>query len=441
MYLTTSFNHVSKAMATVVLISNARVEAKSSPLFNVIPTNSSSPIVPLSTQLNAHSCRKISNQIGRIIKNFNIKCANPQTKKCEKLIDRLHDTIHLNDANCAQPADESKHVLPHISATSLKAHLAFIASDALQGRKIETPGIELAADYIAAEFRSAGLKPLGVNKSYFQNTTFARNFYSEGKLKSRNVLGLLPGSDLAETYVIVSAHYDHLGIIENSDSHTSNKNEGGDQIFNGANDNGSGTVALLQLASSLSNLKEPPRRSIIFAAFTGEENGLGGSGYYEDHPLVPLNKTVAVLNIEQIGRTDDVEDGLQIKRATLTGFDYSELGTIMQAAGNETGVTVYKHPTKSDEYFSSSDNKYFAYHAIPSHTIAVTFEFSDYHGIGDSWEKIDYYNMEHIVQTIGRGLLHIANNASVPQWNSTSPKAQYYVEFAKKYHPQLFNNF
>jgi Zn-dependent M28 family amino/carboxypeptidase len=123
---------------------------------------------------------------------------------------------------------------------------------------------------------------------------------SDTPQKVRNVIGVLRGSDpaLKDTFIIVSAHYDHLGI---------NTNLEGDQIFNGANDDGSGTVSVIELATSLSTLKEKPKRSIVFMTFYGEERGLLGSTYYGKNPIFPLAKTVAAINLEHMGRTDDVE--------------------------------------------------------------------------------------------------------------------------------------
>ena len=116
----------------------------------------------------------------------------------------------------------------------------------------------------------------------------------------RNVVGILRGSDasLKETCVLVTAHYDHVGV---------NPNAEGDRIYNGANDDGSGTVSVVELAGALSKLKQRPKRSIIFVTFFGEEEGLFGSRYYAHHPVFPIAQTVADVNLEQIGRTDDSE--------------------------------------------------------------------------------------------------------------------------------------
>src|SRR5262249_18763676 len=190
----------------------------------------------------------------------------------------------------------------------------------------------------AAQFRRAGLEPAGdaANQSYFQTSEwevgpaekgFVDLLVDDGKqkmraradqlsalgvnvgqqadgadgdskkpvIKLRNVVGLLRGSDpaLKDSYLIVSAHYDHIGVRPTGE---------GDRINNGANDDGSGTVSVIELASALAGLKQRPRRSIVFITWFGEEKGLVGSRYYGRHPLFPLEKTVAMVNLEQVGR-------------------------------------------------------------------------------------------------------------------------------------------
>jgi Zn-dependent M28 family amino/carboxypeptidase len=241
----------------------------------------------------------------------------------------------------------------------------------------------------------------------------------------RNVIGLLEGSDptLRTTYVLVTAHYDGQGT-----------RPGPDRVWNSANDNGTGTVSVVELASALGALKKHPRRSIVFMAFHGEESGFVGSRFYAEHPVFPLEKTVADLNIEMVGRTDDV-DGDQRRRASLTGFDYSEVGEIFRVAGVQTGITVFKHPKNSDPYFNASDNQPFAVQGVPAHTICVAFQPPDYHGPADTWQKVDVENMAATVRMIGTALLIVAESASEPRWNPGVPRASRYLEAWKKRHP------
>ncbi|HEX8502491.1 MAG TPA: M28 family peptidase [Pyrinomonadaceae bacterium] len=328
--------------------------------------------------------------------------------------------------------------LGQVSAESMRGHLSFLSSDALEGRRTPSRGLDLAAEYIAAQFRRAGLEPAG-DEGYFQTVRLGDAATSRRALsrltpeaveaKVRNVAGILRGSDpaLKDTYVVVSAHYDHIGVREGCDASKE------DCVNNGANDDGSGTVGVIELASALSKLTPRPRRSILFLTFFGEELGLVGSRYYGGHPLVPLQKTVAQVNMEQVGRTDDSE-GPQVGTLAVTGFDYSDVGAALLRAGEAEGVRVYRHPTKSDAYFSRSDNQPLADVGVPAHTAGVAFEFPDYHAAGDHWEKVDYDNMTRVVRAVGRGALLLADSAQEPRWNEQNPRAARYAEAWKKLH-------
>ncbi|HST52005.1 MAG TPA: M28 family peptidase [Pyrinomonadaceae bacterium] len=259
--------------------------------------------------------------------------------------------------------------------------------------------------------------------------TFKAPALNATPVRVRNVAGILRGSDpaLKDRYVVVSAHYDHLGVREGCNP----KKE--DCVFNGANDDGSGTVGVVELASALAKLEPRPKRSILFITFFGEELGLLGSRYYGRHPLVPLAKTVAQLNLEQIGRTDDSE-GPQVGTLAVTGFDYSDVGATLARAGVAEGVKVYKHPTNSDAYFSRSDNQSLADAGVPAHTLSVAYEYPDYHAVGDEWPKVDFANMERVVRAVAVAVLLIADDPREPRWNEQNPKTARYVEAWRKLH-------
>ena len=314
---------------------------------------------------------------------------------------------------------EARAMLERISPDSLRGNLSFLASDLLEGRGTPSRGLNLAAEYIAAQFRRAGLEP-GVGESYFQSTTLkARG--SEEEQPTQNVIGILRGSDpaLKDTYVLVTAHYDHLGIRPDQ--------PGDDKIFNGANDDGSGTVGVIELANALSTLKVKPKRSIVFMTFFGEERGLLGSRFYGKNPIFPLDKTVAHINLEQIGRTDDSE-GPQIGAASMTGFDFSDVGPTFQAAAKTVGITISKHPRNSDAFFGRSDNQALADLGVPAHTISVAYVYPDYHRVSDHWEKLDYPNTAKVLQGIALGVLSLAESKSEPRWNAENPKAARYLK-------------
>jgi len=228
----------------------------------------------------------------------------------------------------------------------------------------------------------------------------------------RNVAALLKGSDpaLRNQYLLVTAHYDHLG-----------KSPRG--IFNGANDNASGTVSVIEIARALAALNPHPKRSILFMTVFGEEEGLLGSYYYAEHPLVPLKDTVANINLEQMGRTDE-KSGKRILAFTFTGPSYSNLPEIVGSAAKAEGISTWKLKD-ADSYFDRSDNYAFALRGVVAHTIAVAAEYSDYHALGDKWEKIDYANMAKVDRGVAAGIVAIADNPEPPKWSNATAAAVY----------------
>ncbi|HUA18580.1 MAG TPA: M28 family peptidase [Bryobacteraceae bacterium] len=242
-----------------------------------------------------------------------------------------------------------------------------------------------------------------------------------------NVVAVLRGSDpqLRDTCILLTAHYDHLGMRPDGD---------GDRIFNGANDDGSGTVSVLEVARVLAQLNPRPRRSIVFVTFFGEEKGLIGSRFYARHPVWPLEKTIAQLNLEQVGRTDSTE-GKQINNATLTGFDFTSLTGFVRRAGELTGIKVYKNGRNSDPYFSASDNLSLAQVGVPAETLTVAFDFPDYHRPGDEWQKIDYGNMAKVDRAVALSLVMLADSTQTPEWNAEDPKTAPYVRAWREHHP------
>ncbi len=239
-------------------------------------------------------------------------------------------------------------------------------------------------------------------------------------VKLRNVIGILRGSApaLRDTYVVVSAHYDHLGVMGTGE---------GDHIFNGANDDASGTASMIEIANALAPLPSRPKRTIVFLAVFGEELGLLGSRYYARHPVFPLARTVADINLEQMGRTDDTS-GTHVGMVNVTGFDYTTLTSELQKAGAETGIQVVKDEKNSDPFYAASDNQAFADAGVPSHTLSVSYIFPDYHKAGDEWFKIDYENMAKVDRAVALAVFRIADSAEAPQWNTANPKTARYAK-------------
>ena len=243
-------------------------------------------------------------------------------------------------------------------------------------------------------------------------------------VKLRNVAGVLRGADplLKDTYIIVTGHYDHLGVRPNAP---------GDGIYNGANDDASGTASVIAVAGALAELEEKPKRTIVFVTVFGEEVGGLGARWYTSHPIFPIAKTVADINLEQLGRTDDTE-GPKVSQFNLTGFDYTDIAATFAKAGATTGVQVVKHEKNSDSFFGRSDNATFADAGIPSTTLSVSYVFPDYHQPGDEWQKLDYDNLAKVDVTVALGVLELANSAQAPQWNKQNPKTARYVQVREK---------
>lgn len=243
-------------------------------------------------------------------------------------------------------------------------------------------------------------------------------------VKLRNVAGVLRGTDpeLKDTYVVVTGHYDHLGVRPNAE---------GDGIYNGANDDASGAASVIAIASALADLEEKPNRTIVFVTVFGEELGGLGARWYTGHPIFPIAKTIADINLEQLGRTDDNE-GPKVAQFNLTGFDYTDIAATFAKAGAVTGVQVIKHETNSDSFFRRSDNATFADAGIPSTTLSVSYIFPDYHQPGDEWQKLDYDNLAKVDVTVALGIFDMANSAQAPQWNKENPKTARYVQVREK---------
>lgn len=200
------------------------------------------------------------------------------------------------------------------------------------------------------------------------------------KKKSRNVIAILPGSDRSDEYIFYMAHWDHFGIDPTLE---------GDQIFNGAMDNATGTAALIELARAFTKIQSPqPSRSIAFLAVTGEEQGLLGSQYYATHPIYPLEKTVAAINMDAMnifGRMKDI---------TIIGYGNSELDNYVEAVAVEQGRIVRPDPTPERGSFFRSDHFSFAKQGVPALYTGSGIDHVEY---GEEWtlKKMEKYLTEN----------------------------------------------
>jgi hypothetical protein len=318
-------------------------------------------------------------------------------------------------------AGQATRRLSTISVGETSRVLNVLADDEMKGRKVYTPEIDKAADFIASEFAKAGLKPLRGEKSYIQSFV---NAHKDGKPatwefkafgdgadaadKLSNVVGVLPGKKKPNEYVIISAHYDHLGI---------GKPVNGDAIYNGANDDASGTTAVILLAKYFSAANDNAR-SIIFVAFTGEEVGGWGSRYFSKQ--LNADEIKAMLNIEMIG----TESKWGRNSAYITGYDKTDMGAILQKNLKDSAFTFQPDPYTDQKLFYRSDNATLARLGVPAHTVSTSKMDNEpnYHKVSDEVRTLDLENMTEIIKALALSAQSIVDGADTPTRVKEEPK-------------------
>ncbi len=393
-----------------------------------------------------------------------------------------------------------------INAKEVKRIEMVLASDEMKGRKVYSPELDKAADFIAAEFKSAGLKTWNGGSSFRQefamvspkqtslvatfdnvevdpskvlvvtcqpeitinqlsgyetgsikaggnifqqamdfaeakknmiitvDSSYAKNFprlsflkrslfktdknlvfilgnalpknftitarHDIKEQKLANVVGILPGKGKKDEYVIFSGHYDHIGI---------GKAQNGDSIYNGANDDAAGTTAVIMLAKYFAAQKNN-ERTLVFAAFTAEESGGYGSQYFSKQ-LSP-DKVVAMFNIEMIG----TESKWGKNSAYITGYEKTNMGSILQKNLEGTGFTFHPDPYPDQQLFYRSDNATLARLGVPAHTISTSKMDNEpnYHKVTDHVETLDLENMAMIIKSIALSSTSIVAGKETP---------------------------
>lgn len=293
-----------------------------------------------------------------------------------------------------------------IEAETLKNKLYTLASDEFEGRETGEPGQKKAAEYLKNFYQSIAVKsPLGED-DYYQD--IPSSFFNDRLPDSENVVAYIEGDGSTEEILVLSAHYDHLGKRQ-------------DRIYNGADDDGSGTVAMMEIAKAFKeavNDGYQPRRGILFLHVTAEEKGLLGSLYYSKNPIFPIENTVANLNTDMIGRVDDLHKN-NPDYVYLIGSDRlsTELHELSEAT-NEKYVQLdldYKYNAEDDpnRFYFRSDHYNFAKFDIP-----VIFYFNgtheDYHQATDTPDKINYELLAKRTQLIFYTAWEIANRDKRP---------------------------
>jgi len=287
-----------------------------------------------------------------------------------------------------------------IREQDIRATLNFLASDAMQGRGSGTIYERIAAEYIGSRFQQFGLEPGGDtdsagNKSFVQRVPVQ----TAASGATWNVIGILRGSHPTEA-IMLSAHIDHLGINEAV--------TGDDKIFNGADDDASGCVAVLELARALAGGKKP-RRTIYFVGFGSEERRGAGSRHFIDNPPVPLTQVVADLQFEMLGRPD-----AKVAAGTLwlTGFERSNLGPELA----KHGAALVADPHPEQRFFQRSDNYPLALRGVIAHTISSYGLHTDYHRVSDDVAKIDFPFMTRSINSLVKPIQWLANSNFRPEW-------------------------
>jgi Zn-dependent M28 family amino/carboxypeptidase len=282
----------------------------------------------------------------------------------------------------------------------LRRHVDILASDSLQGREVGTPGGWMAGDYVATCFAQFGLTA-PYNGSYFQPL--------DSLPGARNVVGVLEGADTAAA-IVIGAHYDHHGMYYYS-------------VYNGADDNASGVAAMLEIAEALAALRRsgyPPQRRIIFIAFDAKERSMAGSAWYAAHPLTPLARTAACINMDMLGRTD-APPGADTNYVLAVGADRhrSPLRQITSAANAarrlhlDIDYTFYGSDTFHDLFYHISDQYNFGRRGVP-----VIYFTSGMHD--DLWKstddphKLSFPVLQRRTQLIFYTLWDVANAAATP---------------------------
>ncbi len=298
-------------------------------------------------------------------------------------------SLFISCSSSKKVVDHEKVVAQYISTITseeLRTHLTIVASDEMEGRNTGSEGQKKAGRYLIDQHKSNGLSyPKGATNFYQKvPSEYMKKGFSPKLNDSENIWTFIEGSEFPDEIVVVSAHYDHVGV----------KN---DEVYNGADDDGSGTVALLEIAQAFQLAKKEgngPKRSILILHVTGEEYGLHGSRYYSENPLFPLKNTVADVNIDMIGRRDDLHKDTN-NFVYIIGSDYlsTDLYKLCEEV-NKKHIKLdldYKYNDRNDpnRFYYRSDHYNFAKNGIPS-----VFFFSgiheDYHKPTDEVDKIEF---------------------------------------------------
>lgn len=288
-----------------------------------------------------------------------------------------------------------------IQENDLKSLLYVYASDYFEGRDTGSEGQRRATEFLRHHYKTHNIQPADGTDNYYQNMTLSIKGYA---IATQNVVAIIPGSEKPNEYIVLSSHLDHVGMKDGN-------------IYNGADDDGSGTVALLEIADAFQKAKAAgygPKRSVVFLHVSGEEKGLLGSKYYTEHPLYPLDQTVANLNVDMIGRLDPKRDDPNPNYIYLIGADKlsQELHDISESINSQYSQLeldyTYNDDADPNRFYYRSDHYNFAKNNVP-----IIFYFNgthaDYHKHTDTPDKINYDILQNRTRLIFHTAWELAN--------------------------------
>ena len=288
-----------------------------------------------------------------------------------------------------------------IQEEELRQLLYVYASDYFEGRDTGSEGQYRAADFIRHFYKKHSIEAADGTDDYYQNMQLQ---IKGENIATQNVVAIIPGSEKPDEYLVLSSHLDHVGTKDG-------------KVYNGADDDGSGTVALLEMAAAFQAAKKAgvgPKRSIIFLHVSGEEKGLLGSKYYTQFPLYPLSQTIANLNVDMIGRLDPKRENPNPEYIYLIGSDKlsQELHDVSEAVNTKYSQLeldyTYNDDADPNRFYYRSDHYNFAKNNIP-----IIFYFNgthdDYHQPSDTPDKINYDLLKKRTQLIFYTAWELAN--------------------------------
>ena len=355
-----------------------------------------------------------------------------------------------------------------VSARSLQARLTAFAHDTMMGREAGTIWNERATDYVAAQFRAFGVEPAGESGTYFQVVPgIAPRDPAVRRGVARNVIGFIRGSDpaLRGEFVSITAHNDHIGFNHRPVDHDSLRafnavirplgadsrphapsaeeerrirrildslravrGARADSVYNGADDDGSGTIGLIEIAQAFARTGARPRRSILLVSHTAEEKGLLGSAWFTDHPTVPLDSIVAEIDVDMIGRgaASDIPAGgptyLEVVGLRRLSKEFGDWFETANAREPVPFVFNYEYdaPGHPQQYYCRADHYNYARYGIPSVSLSRG-SHRDYHQVTDESQYIDYPDYARLVQMVLDAAVFVANADHRPQLDGPKP--------------------